>query len=102
MTLSIKQALQQAIAQQKAGQLQDAERLYRTILDVQPCNPDANHNLSGLSVDVGKPDAALPFLKTALEANPTQEQYWLSYIEALPVAGKVQDAQSVLRQGMKQ
>src|SRR5664280_1868187 len=102
MTLPIEQALQQAIAQQKAGQLQDAERLYRAILEVQPRNPDANHNLGGLAVDAGKPDTALPFLKTALEANPTQEQYWLSYIEALLAAGKVQDAQSALRQGMKQ
>jgi len=76
MTLSIEQALQQAIAQQKAGQLQDAERLYRAILEAQPRNPDANHNLCGLAVDVGKPDAALPFLKTALDANQTQEKYW--------------------------
>lgn len=76
MTLSIKQALQQAIAQQKAGQLQDVERLYRAIIEVQSHNPDASHNLGGLAVDMDKPDAVLPFLKTALKANPTQEQYW--------------------------
>ncbi|MEN6331055.1 MAG: tetratricopeptide repeat protein [Smithella sp.] len=102
MTLSIEKVLQQAIAQQKAGQLKDAERLYRAVLEVQPRNPDANHNLGGLAVDAGKPDAALPFLKTAVEVNPRQEQYWLSYIEALLAAGKVQDAQSVLQQGMCQ
>ncbi len=46
-------------------------------------NPDANHNLGVLAVSVNKADAALPLFKTALEANPKIEQFWLSYIDAL-------------------
>ena len=49
----------------------------------QPLHPDANHNLGVLAVSVNKTDAALPLFKTALEANPTIEQFWLSYIDAL-------------------
>lgn len=49
-TLTVDQALQQAIAHHKQNQLQDAERLYRAILQIQPNHPDANHNLGVLAV----------------------------------------------------
>ena len=45
MTLTIEQALQQGIVAHKEGRLQDAERLYRAILQSHPLHPDANHNL---------------------------------------------------------
>jgi predicted Zn-dependent protease len=83
MELTIKQALQQGIAAHAEGKLKEAERLYRTILQSQPLHPDANHNLGVLAVSVNKADAALPLFKTALEANPKIEHFWLSYIEAL-------------------
>ena len=38
MRLTIEQALQQDIAAHKEGKLQDAERLYRVILQFQPAN----------------------------------------------------------------
>ena len=62
--------LQQAIAHHQAGQLQNAERLYRAILQAQPSHPDANHNLGVLAVQVKQPAAGLPHFKVALEANP--------------------------------
>ena len=83
MELTIEQALQQGVAAHKEGKLQEAERLYRAILQSQPLHPDANHNLGVIAVSVNKPDVALPLFKTALEANPTIEQFWLSYIDAL-------------------
>ena len=83
MELTIEQALQQGVAAHKEGKLQDAERLYRAILQSQPLHPDANHNLGVLAVSVNKADVALPLFKTALEANPKIEQFWLSYIDAL-------------------
>ena len=83
MALTIDQALQQGVAAHKEGKLQDSERLYRGILQVQPKHPDANHNLGVLAVAVGKPLEAIPLFKLALEANPTIEQFWLSYIDAL-------------------
>ena len=83
MELTIEQALQQGVAAHKEGKLQEAERLYRAILQSQPLHPDANHNLGVIAVSVNKPDVALPLFKTALEANPKIEQFWLSYIDAL-------------------
>ncbi len=101
MDLTIDQALLQAIEAHKSGQLQDAERLYRSILEVQPKHADANHNLGVLAVGVGKPEAALPLLKVALDAHPEHGQFWLSYISALIEAKQFIDAQTVLEKGKR-
>ena len=102
MKLTVEQALQQGIAAHKEGKLQDAERLYRTILQSQPAHPDANHNLGVLAVSVNKADAALPLFKTALEANPKIEQFWLSYIDALIKGQHFEQAKKVFEQAKTQ
>ena len=96
--LTIDQALQQAVEAHKAGQVQEADRLYTAILKAQPKHPDANHNMGVLAVGVGKVEQALPFFKTALEANPATAQFWLSYIDALIKLDKLADAQAVFDQ----
>ena len=101
MELTIEQALKQGVAAHKAGKLQEAERLYRAILQSEPSHPDANHNLGVLAVSENKADAALPLFKTALEANPKIEQFWLSYIEALITERQFEDAKRALKKGKK-
>ena len=96
--LTINQALQRGVKAHKAGQIQEADRLYKTILNAQPKHPDANHNIGVLAVDIGKVQEALPFFKTALEANPAAAQFWLSYIDALIKLDKFADAKAVLDQ----
>ena len=44
MELTIDQALQKGVEAHKAGQVQEADRLYTAILKAQPKHPDANHN----------------------------------------------------------
>jgi tetratricopeptide (TPR) repeat protein len=101
MELTIEQALQQGVTAHKEGKLQKAERLYRAILKSHPAHPDANHNLGVLAVSVNKADAALPLFKTALEANPKIEQFWLSYIDALIKENQFETAKNVLAEGKK-
>ena len=96
MELTIDQALQQGIEAHKAGQVQEADQLYTAILQAQPKHPDANHNMGVLAVGVGKVQEALPFFKTALEANSSAAQYWLSYIDALIKLDRMDDARGVL------
>ena len=101
MKLTLEQALEQAITAHKEGMLREAERLYRAILQSQPTHPDANHNLGVLAVSVNKTQAALPLLKTALDANPNHRQFWLSYIDALIKGKQFDNAKEVLDQGKK-
>lgn len=94
-------SLEQAIEAQKAGRVQEAEGLYRAILLQEPYHSDANHNLGILAISVKNYDVAIPLLKTALETNPRQGQYWLSYINALIGDQQIEVAISVLAQGKK-
>ena len=102
MELTIEQALQQGVAAHKEGKLQEAERLYRAILQSQPKHADANHNLGVLAVSVNKAGEALPLFKTALDANPKVEQFWLSYIDALIKEQHHDTARQVIAEGRKQ
>ena len=102
MKLTVQQALQQGVTAHKEGKLQDAERLYRAILQSQPGQPDANHNLGVIAVSVNKTAAALPLFKTALEANPKIEQFWLSYIDALIKEKQFENAKLFIEQAKTQ
>lgn len=99
MSLTVDQALAQAVEAHRSGQLQDAERLYRAILEAVPRHSDANHNLGLLAISVGKPVEALPYLRAALEAAPAQGQFWVSYVQALMRAGRLPEARDILAQG---
>ena len=78
MELSVEQTLQQGVAAHNAGNPQEAERLYRAILEVQPSHPDANHNLGLIAAAMNQSDSALALFKTAVDGNPNIEQFWLS------------------------
>lgn len=90
--------MQQAIENHKAGKLQEAEKLYRTILQAQPNHSDANHNLGVLAVQVKQPAVGLAYFKKALESNQSHIQYWLSYIDTLLMVGQQDVAQAALEQ----
>jgi tetratricopeptide (TPR) repeat protein len=95
MELTLDQALQKGVEAHKAGNVQEADRYYTAILKAQPKHPDANHNMGVLAVGVGKVQQALPFFKTALDANPNVAQYWLSYIDALIKLNQMDDAKAM-------
>ena len=96
MQLTIEEALQRGVTAHKEGKLQDAERMYRSILNAQAAHPDANHNLGVLAVGVGKTKEALPYFKAAIEANPKVGQFWISYINALVKEGQFELAKETL------
>lgn len=101
MELTIEQALQQGVRAHKEGNLQKAEKLYCAILQAQPVHPDANYNLGLLLVSINNSESALPLFKTALEANPRIEQFWLTYINALIKENQFKTALAVIKQGKK-
>ena len=99
MELNIDQALQQGDAAYNEGNVQNAERLYRAVLQAEPSHPHANHKLGEVAVAVGKPLEAIPLFKLAVEAKPQIEQFWLSYIEALMRAQRFDEAERVVAKG---
>lgn len=83
LALTVNQAMQKAIRAHKAGRLNDARRFYELALKNEPLQPDANHNIGAIEMTKGRFHNAIPFLKTALDANPNNIQYWVSFIDAL-------------------
>ena len=88
----VEQILISAVDAHKAGNLAEAERLYRLILKTNPHHCDANHNLGVLAVAVNKPEQALQLFSAAIQTRPTVEQFWQSYIDALIRLSRTQDA----------
>ena len=74
-------ALEQAVAHHGQGRLQEAERLYRSILQILPNHPDANPNLGILAVQSKQPAAALPYFKR----KPKKERPWGSELPQHPL-----------------
>ena len=65
----------QAYTAHQEGRLKEAERLYRSILENQPTNLDANNNLGVLLQNLGRLDEAEVSYKKAIEIKP-------DYVEA--------------------
>ena len=88
---------QQGVAFQEAGQLADAERVYRQVLQAYPNHPQVHHNLGLLAVEVGNHSASLPHLKLAFEAMPEQSQFVLAYATALMNNGYQLEALKIVK-----
>ena len=101
MKLTIDEALLRGVTAYEEGKFQEAERLYRAILQSQPAHPDANHNLGLLAISKDKTNAALPLFKTAIKANPKNEKFWFSYIDALIKEQKLNAAKKIIEQVKK-
>lgn len=98
-SFNFEETLALAMGHHKAGRLQEAQCLYRDILQIKPSHSGVNHSLGVLAVQLNQPMMGLPYFKAALIANPGHGQYWLSYIDALIRAGKPDDARHVLVEG---
>jgi protein O-GlcNAc transferase len=99
IAMSYTEEIERAITCHRAGQLEQAESLYLLVLGQQPGHPDANHNLGVLEVDRNAPEKSLPYFVAALEVSPVEQQYWLSYIRALMLAGQMDTAKEVMLLG---
>jgi tetratricopeptide (TPR) repeat protein len=88
--------LQSAVAEHRNGHLDEAERLYRIVLDVCPHHLEANYNLGTLSVQRQQPEAAISYFEIVIGSQPGKAEYWGSYINALSQAGEVNAARIML------
>ncbi len=88
--------LQQAIANHRTGHMEEAKTQYAAILQTEPDHPVANHNMGFIAVQQNCAEESLPYFVKAINADPTQGQYWLSYIDALFHTGQRIEARQVL------
>ncbi|MFM0647822.1 tetratricopeptide repeat protein [Paraburkholderia bryophila] len=94
--------LQTALEHHHKAEFDDAEALYRAILDAKPLHADALYDLGVLLVQTSRPKDALSHLELALGQQPHNGQYWTAYIGALIDAGESAAAWLALEMGQKQ
>ena len=70
--VTIPEALRLGLQHQQAGRWQQAEQIYRQILQVAPQVPDAWHLLGALALQVGKPELAVEYIGRALALTPRE------------------------------
>lgn len=89
---SVAEALQAALQHHNAGNLAEAERIYRQILAVEPRHADSLHLLGMIAFHAGRPDAARELIKQAIALNAGVPEYHSNLGNVLKESGSLEDA----------
>jgi len=100
-TISLQEALRTAIKHHQAGQLTQAEAIYRQILQVQPEQPDALHLLGVIAHQVGQHEAAVEMIGKAIKLAPQSPEYPINLGEALRALGRLDEAAAAYRKAIR-
>jgi predicted O-linked N-acetylglucosamine transferase (SPINDLY family) len=92
----LEEAYGRAMALQMAGELGQAEPIYREILAAHPDHAGAHYCLGMLLVHLKRPADGSPHLLSAVNNAPQVAEYWLGYLEALLLLGEHETAAQIL------
>lgn len=90
-----------ALQQHNVGNFEEAAIAYLEILKVSSKHPEVNHNLGVIETHIKGVEYALPRFEVAIAEKPEIEQYWVSYFDALVMAGRVEKAAQIITDGLK-
>jgi predicted O-linked N-acetylglucosamine transferase (SPINDLY family) len=91
-SVELAQRLEQAMAFHQGGQLAEAERGYRQVLNMRRDHPDARHFLGVLRFQQGRADEALDLISAALKSRPDYPEALYNRGNILSALGRYQDA----------
>lgn len=97
----IDEAMQAALREADAGQFEQANALYRAVLDLQPGHAGAHFGLGWLELQAGQLNEAISHFATAVQNEPGEERYWLGYIDVLMEARQYATARELLDLGRR-
>jgi protein O-GlcNAc transferase len=98
----IQQAFAAAVEHHQAGRLNEAERLYREILQTDPRQADALHFLGVLALQTGRNDMAVDLIGRAIAQNGRVPAFHNNLGNALKAQGKLQEAATSYAQALTQ
>ena len=90
-----------AVSEHQHGNYSTAEDAYLSVLRLDQNQPDANHNYGILLLQTGRAAESMPFFARALKLNPSNGQYWISYGEAILLAGDCHNALELIEEGRR-
>lgn len=97
----IMETLRSAVALHQAGKLDDAEVLYRQVLDIAPDNPEALHLLGVAAHQRGHNPMAVELIAKAIKLAPGNPVYYGNLAEAQKAMGKPDKAAATLVKAIK-
>jgi tetratricopeptide (TPR) repeat protein len=98
--LTVQQALEQAVRLHRAGNLTQAEGLYRQILAKHPDQPDALNLLGVMALNGGRPSEAAGLISRAIGVNSSIADYHSNLSLALGKLDRVQEATAAARRAL--
>ena len=98
---TIAEALTLGLKHHQAGQLQQAESIYRQILKVDPQNADAWHYLGVLAMQVGQFPAAVDSIRRAIAIHPSAPGFHSNLGSVLGAMGRYDEAVESFKAALK-
>ena len=89
---TIPEVLASALQHHRAGRLQEAEAVYRQILQAQPHHSDALHLLGVIAHQLGKADLAREYISQAIGINSRAAEYYNNLGVVYQAVGKLDQA----------
>jgi Flp pilus assembly protein TadD len=101
MDLTIRQAMELALAHHGTGRLDQAEDLYRRVLAVEPDNSDAMEMLGVVASQRGRHEEGLKLIDQALALRPDAADYHANRGIVLIALGKTEEAIQSFQRALK-
>jgi tetratricopeptide (TPR) repeat protein len=98
---SVAGELQAGVAHHQAGRLDEAEAIYRRLLEKVPHHPNALHLLGVIETQRGRPASGVELMSQALPALAKVAEFHVDLGNALRLAGKRDEAIESFRQGLE-
>ncbi|MBI3453608.1 MAG: tetratricopeptide repeat protein [Rhodospirillales bacterium] len=94
-------ALAIALKHHQAGQLADAERLYRQVLARQPREPNAWHLLGVIALQSNHPDAAIEPIRKAIAIHPKFPEAYYNLGNAFDACNRLDEAATAFAKAVR-
>ncbi len=98
--ISIIETINMAVQYYRAGDMEQAERLCRKLLQSEPNHPEAYHLLGAIAYQRKQYDVAVELISTAIAGNQRIPQFYNTLGVALRAIGKFQEAIAAYQQAV--
>lgn len=95
------ETLQAALRFHQAGELAQAEQLYRQILQSYPTHSGVLHQLGLMAHQLGRFDVAIQYIAEAIRHDPAQANFYNNLGEAYRASGKQAEAQEAYERALE-
>jgi protein O-GlcNAc transferase len=97
---TVRQYLSEALRRHHAGELREAEVLYRQVLSYQPAHSEALRLLGIVAFQTGRADAAVELIRRAIALSPNEPDYHINLGTVLASQGNDDEAISGFRRAL--